>query len=355
MNSDLHGFVRDALAGGASRDAIRTALRDARWPDDEIEAELAAWHDAGLGLPVPRRRVGVSPREAFLYLLLFVALYLVAYHTGAILWALVERTWPDPAVDDSVWDRMREWVRFSVASLLVAFPVYLLTARITGRAVARDPEKRNSGVRRWLTYLTLFNAACVLIGDFIAVLLGLLKGELTVRFMSKAAIVAAIAGWLFTHYMGGLRRDEDEAPRAVPPSVLARVAAAVVVIVALTGLWLAGAPGVVRKQLLDQRRLRELQMLQVSIDDYYSTRKGLPESLAQMVQANPNTSAMLQDPVTREPYGYRSLDSTNYELCATFDAADSLGPDSRRPSTFWSHGAGRKCYRFDTRTRWAPR
>ena len=90
MNEPLHTFVRDALARGVSRDAIRDALREARWPDDEIEAALEAWHDAGLGLPVPRRRVALSPREAFLFLLMFVSLYLVAYHTGAILFVLIE-------------------------------------------------------------------------------------------------------------------------------------------------------------------------------------------------------------------------------------------------------------------------
>lgn len=351
MNSDLHGFVRDALAQGASRDAIRTALRDARWPDDEIEAELAAWHDAGLGLPVPRRRVGVSPREAFLYLLLFVSLYLVAYHTGQILFGLVHRAWPDPALDESLWDRTREWVRFSVATLLVAFPVYLFTSRLIGRAVAKDPEKRNSGVRRWLTYLTLFSAACVLIGDFIAVLLGLLKGELTLRFMSKAAIVAAIAGFLFTHYMRGMRRDEEEAPRALPPSPLARAAGAVVAIVVLTGLWIAGSPGVARRQLLDQRRLRELQAISAAVTDHYHVRSRLPESLDRLARTGTQEGLALQDPVTHEPYAYQPVDSMSYELCATFDAADSLGPYRGKPDPFWRHDAGRACFRFEV-DRW---
>src|SRR5262245_34043308 len=221
VNPDLHAFVREALARGTSRDDVRKALRDARWPEDEIEAELAAWHDAGLGLPVPKRRIGFSPREAFLYLLLFVALYLVAYNVGAILFAWVERTWPDPIMNwEEAWDSRRDWVRFALASVLVAFPVYLYTSRVIGRAVAADPEKRNSGVRRWLTYLTLFNAACVLIGDFIVVLQGLFKGELTARFVSKAAIVAAIGGWMLAHYMSGLRRDEEPTPRQAGPSQL---------------------------------------------------------------------------------------------------------------------------------------
>jgi hypothetical protein len=351
MNPDLHTFVRDALTRGTSRDAIRKALHDARWPADEVEAELAAWHDAGLELPVPRRRVGVSPREAFLYLLLFVALYLVAYHTGAILFAWIERLWPDPAFGDARNDLSREWIRFGVASLLVAFPVYLLTARITGRAVARDPEKRNSGVRRWLTYLTLFNTACVVIGDFIAVLLGLLKGELTGRFLSKAAVVAAIAGWLFTHYMGGLRRDEDDTPRAAPTSWLARAAAAVVVLVVALGLYLAGAPANVRREALDQRRVNELQTLSQDVRGYHEHNGHLPGTLVELEQLSTRPAAGFADPVTSKPYRYQVVDSSSFELCATFDAPDSRGPYGQGETAFWRHAAGEGCFTFKVNTR----
>jgi hypothetical protein len=354
MNADLHTFVREALARGASRDSIRAALRDARWAEDEIESALAAWHDAGLGIPVPRRRVAFSAREAFLYLLMFVALYMVAYHTGAILFALVEFRWPDAAFGDSTLDRMREWVRFGVASLLVAFPVFLLTSRITGRAVAEDPEKRNSGVRRWLTYLTLFNAACVLIGDFIAVLLGLLKGELTARFLSKAGIVAAIAGWLFTHYMGGLRRDEADAPRTSAPSRLARGAGLAVVVVTAVGMWLAGTPGEVRRQMLDQRRLRELAELSQAIDSHHRERGLLPSDLDALYLRRAQSSLPLTDPVTHDRYAYSVLDSVRYELCATFDAADSLGPHDSRVNPFWRHGPGHACFTFEVARRREP-
>jgi len=354
MNADLHTFVREALARGTSRDAIRAALREAHWAEDEIESALGAWLDAGLGLPVPRRRVAFSAREAFLYLLMFVALYMVAYHTGAILFALVEYKWPDAAFGDSLLEHMREWVRLGVASLLVAFPVFLLTSRLTGRAVAQDPEKRNSGVRRWLTYLTLFNAACVLIGDFIAVLLGLLKGELTARFLSKAGIVAAIAGWLFTHYMGGLRRDEADAPRSPAPSMLARGAGLAVLVVTVVGMWLAGAPSGVRKQMLDQRRINELSELSRAVEAHYRLRGSLPSDLDVVYGTRPDLSPSLTDPVTHDRYAYVVLDSVRYELCAIFDSADSLGPNESRVNPFWRHGSGPTCFTFEVARRREP-
>jgi hypothetical protein len=54
-----------------------------------------------------------------------------------------------------------------------------------------------------------------------------------------------------------------------------------------------------------------------------------------------------RDPATGAPYGYRALDSLRYELCATFDSADSLAgryDEPGRSPEFWKHGAGTHCY-----------
>jgi hypothetical protein len=244
---------------------------------------------------------------------------------------------------------MRDGVRLSLASILVAFPVYLFTSRLTGRAVAADPEKRNSGVRRWLTYLTLFNAACMLIGDFIFVLEGVLKGELTARFLSKAAIVAAIGGWMFVHYMGGLRRDESPTPRAGKPSPLARAAGGVVLLVVLLGMWIAGSPATARRQELDQRRVLELSNLSSAIDGEYQGYGHFPPTLDRLMQGRPRAGLAFRDPVTHAPYGYQVLDSVRYELCATFVAPDSVGPYGTSVDPFWRHGAGRTCFTFEVK------
>jgi hypothetical protein len=73
-----------------------------------------------------------------------------------------------------------------------------------------NPVKRLSTIRRWLTYLTLFIAAGVLIGDLITLVYNLLGGELTVRFVLKVITVAAIAGTAFGYYLWDLRREERE-------------------------------------------------------------------------------------------------------------------------------------------------
>lgn len=53
----------------------------------------------------------------------------------------------------------------SLACVMVAFPVYVFTMRYILREVRVQPEKNDSLVRKWLTYIALLVAAGVVVGD----------------------------------------------------------------------------------------------------------------------------------------------------------------------------------------------
>jgi len=205
---ELERFVRDALAAGASRQEVESALAAAGWTPDQVRGALAAYADVAFPVPVPKPRAQLSAREAFLYLLLFSTLYLSAWHLGSLLFDLVNHAFPDAAEPVYRVRSLGQSMRWSVASLVVAFPVFAFLARHIGNDVARDPVKRLSPVRRWLTYLTLFIAAGALIGDLIALVYNVLGGEASLRFLLKVAVVGAIAGGVFGYYLGDLRKEE---------------------------------------------------------------------------------------------------------------------------------------------------
>jgi hypothetical protein len=207
---DLELFVREALAAGQSRPAIEAALAQAGWPREQVDDALGAYADVAFPVPVPKPRPYLSAREAFLYLVLFATLYISAYHLGSLLFDLLDRALPDPADARYGFVDPASSMRFSVASLLVAFPVFLFVARLLGRELARNPVKRLSAVRRWLTYITLFLAAGIVIGDLIAAVYNVLGGELTLRFALKVLVVGAIAGTVFAYYLVDLRHEERE-------------------------------------------------------------------------------------------------------------------------------------------------
>jgi hypothetical protein len=206
-NDELIAFVKEALARGLPRDQIDGALRQAGWRPEQIVRALSAYSAVDFPLPVPRPRATLSAREAFLYLLQFSMLYTVAYNLGSLLFEFVHRAYPDPAVD--YWDPVAA-MRWAVSALVVAFPVFVWVSALNSRMVRADASARLSPVRRWLTYLTLFGAACTLIGDVMMLVYNALGGELTARFVLKVLIVGAIAGIIFWYYLGDLRIDEKD-------------------------------------------------------------------------------------------------------------------------------------------------
>jgi len=209
ISNELLGFVRDALGRGLSRLQIEDALKQAGWDPAQIKGALAEFADIDFPIPVPRPRPYLSAREAFLYLVLFSTLYVSAYNLGTLLFQFINRAFPDPAA--GAWNEYSDTaVRWSVSSLIVAFPVYLYVSLLISRAIRQDPGKRASNIRRWLTYLTLFVAAAVLIGDFTTLVYNFLGGELTTRFVLKVATVGCIAGAIFGYYLWSLRHEEKE-------------------------------------------------------------------------------------------------------------------------------------------------
>jgi Domain of unknown function (DUF5671) len=208
---ELHTFVKEALAQKLPRADVDGALRRSGWSQTQIRGALAEFAEIDFPIPVPRPRPYLDARDAFLYLLLFAMLYTTAYQLGTLIFLLIDQAFPDPAFRTyRSLGGVRNAMRFSIASLIVATPVFLYVSRLTSREIQADPAKRNSKVRRWLTYLTLFVASSVLIGDVIALVYNLLSGELTVRLILKILTIALISGATFTFYLWDIRIDERE-------------------------------------------------------------------------------------------------------------------------------------------------
>jgi hypothetical protein len=209
-NEELLNFVRDALSRGLSRPQIEDALLKAGWESDQVKSALTFFAEIEFPIPVPRPRPYLSAREAFMYLVLFTTLYISAFNLGKLIFQFINRAYPDPPMPAGFGKYTREAIRWSVASLIIAFPVFAYMSRLLSRAVHRDPGKRASRVRKWLTYITLFVAASIIIGDLTTLVYNFLGGEITPRFLLKVLTVGAISGAIFGYYLWDLRQEESE-------------------------------------------------------------------------------------------------------------------------------------------------
>ncbi|MCP6726472.1 MAG: DUF5671 domain-containing protein [Patescibacteria group bacterium] len=206
MNTELYAFVKEALDKKLDRASIRDVLVQAGWNIKEVEKVLSAFAEVDFAIPVPRPKPYLQAREAFLYLISFITLYITAFSFGALVFGFIDKFFPDPL---SYAPALRS-LNTALASIIIAFPVYLFVTWRLSLATLKNPERKDSKVRKWLTYLTLVVAAAVIIGDLIAIVSGLLGGDITIRFLLRAVTIFAITASIFGYYLLDLQKEEKE-------------------------------------------------------------------------------------------------------------------------------------------------
>lgn len=351
MQNELYSFVKESLEKGEGRDAIEQALLQAGWQEEEVKNTLAAFADVQFPVPVPKPKPYLQAREAFLYLISFIALYITAFSFGTLIFAFIDKFFPDPIAFRNFFSR---GLTTAIASIIIAFPLYSFMMWHLRKAEAKDPERRQSKVAKWLTYITLVIAAAIIIGDLIAVVSGLLRGEFTMRFILKALTILAITGSIFGYYLWNLRREEktaeEKALSAQEPPGFKIFRWIVIIVIASSvvyGFILVGSPAQQRLVQFDGRRVSDLQNISVAIDVYWERNEVLPETLEDL-QNQPYFVYSIQDPKTGEAYEYVIVSETEYELCAVFETDTVSSQYQEKPRPFseqiWEHGIGRACF-----------
>jgi MFS family permease len=207
-NQTLDVFVRDALNRGEKRERISAALIAAGWTQTEVDNALDDYAETDLGLAVPKPRAYVSAREAFLYLVLFILLGVVAWNLGSLLFALIDTAIADELDNEyGYFFGSRDMqIRQAIAGLVVGGPLFAWLALHIRKQRRTNPAMQRSRVRKWLTYIALIIASCTLIGDAISLVYSFLAGELSSRLFLKLLVVAILAGGVFFYFI----RDAEQ-------------------------------------------------------------------------------------------------------------------------------------------------
>lgn len=332
-SNELQPFIDAAKERGAADEFLATLLTRRGWPAGDVYAALGEWWERRTGVGVPARRSAAeNARDAFLYLLAFSTLATWASALGSLWFQLIEYWVPDAVTSPHVYN-FRSTVTLQMACILVALPVYLFVMRIILRETRANPERIESGVRKWLTYIALLLAATGVVCDLVTFVDFFLRGEITVRFVLKCAVVLAICGSIFWYYLGFLRGRSAN-------RLFAGLAAAGAAAALLFGMSLAGTPGVQRHIEADFRRVQDLRSIAGAINGMTPP----PRFLAEAAATRP--ALRIKDPETGRAYEYTLKDGKTFELCATFAAPDDLRA-RQYGSEFWSHPKGRACFAFE--------
>jgi hypothetical protein len=290
---------------------------------------------------LPKRN---TPRDLFLHLLAIVTLYWSSITFVGILWQFINKFFPDVLWYGDIG--RTELIRFFVSSLIIVFPVFILVSWYLNNIYRRETVVRESKIRKWLIYLTLFIAALVIIIDLVSTINMLMGGEITIRFILKALSVLIVAAIIFWYYLDDVRREI--------PTKLAKyfawISGVLVLSAIICGIIIAGTPATARLQAFDQQKVSDLTGIQWEIVQYWQAKGTLPKSLSALTDKISGYTAP-QDPQTKQPYEYIITNESNlsFQLCAIFNKLSQekntmpyyAGPEI---SQNWNHGIGRVCF-----------
>lgn len=339
--------IESALAAGISEQSLIGILSARGWSERDIYSALAGYHERHTGIQFPQRTgAGASAREAFFYLLIFSTLATWTIGLGSLAISLIDRWFADPLFAGSGQQFNAYTVAASLAAIIVSFPLFLLVSRVVASDIQTHPDRIDSSIRKWLTYMALVIAAAVFMGDLITALTYLLRGEITSRFMAKSFVVLVLSGGVFYYYFGGLKRIEDFSLVRRRDRMMAAVASAIVVLMLILGFWQLGPPRIQREKRADLQRANGLYQLSDAVNNYWTENHSqLPATLSQLPSGLPS------DPVTHQPYKYLPGQNGKYSLCATFAQSSYWNPNSKIPrdGNPWGHPAGYYCFQLDAR------
>jgi hypothetical protein len=162
--TEVQTFIAAAKSQGASDEILVSLLRDRGWPERLIYDALAGYYEDRTGMPIPARgATGGAAKDTFVYLLSLITLGIWTCSAASILFTVIDRWFPDPALTSSYSYQVSS-LAWQMASIIVAFPIYLWLMRVLLTDIEAHPEKSFSAVRKWFTYLALFITAFVLVG-----------------------------------------------------------------------------------------------------------------------------------------------------------------------------------------------
>jgi hypothetical protein len=98
----------------------------------------------------------VTPKDFFLWAAAMIFFYWSIFALIALLFAYIDHAFPDALV--GYVDPYSSGMRFSMASIIVFFPLYLYLMYVIRKDIMRDPSRNELWVRRWLIVLTIFVA-----------------------------------------------------------------------------------------------------------------------------------------------------------------------------------------------------
>lgn len=289
--------------------------------------------------------IKMTPKDFFLYAGAMVTLYWSAGSLIALLFAISNALFPDTL---GTFDSYSSGMRFSIASLVIVFPVSVFLFIKIKKDVQSNPEKLLLSIRRWFFALTIFITAVAIIADGIYLLNTFLGGEVTARFVSKVLSVLVVSGLVFWYSLLEFRMQSGSPVQKQTAFVFG--VPILVLVAVIYGFTVMGSPATARSLRLDAERVHHIETIQWQVVNYWQQKERFPKALEELEDPISGYKNPV-DPETGVLYEYIMGEGLTFSLCATFElptpsattnATDAYLRD--RPNQGFTHDAGYTCF-----------
>lgn len=299
----------------------------------------------------------LAPKNFFLQIGIVATLYISTISFLIFIFNIINNAYPTNLGYDYYgyppYNPYSDGIRYSISVLIVMFPLFIWLSRIHRKNMEVEMGKE-SRLRKWLLFLTVFLTSTVMVVDLIVLINRFLGGnDLSTAFVLKVLTVFAVSALIFYFYLKDIKGYWNQNIKKA--KVFGYVVCIVVLLSVVGGFFVIGSPAEARKRLEDSERITALQNIQWQILGYYQTKGALPQKLDDL--KDPISGYIpATDPVTREPYEYIAGTNLSFKLCADFGTSSdtsniipSKAPLETYPSDpfvsgVWTHGAGHTCF-----------
>lgn len=266
--------------------------------------------------------------DVLVYLLIIISLITSLYHVINILFSVIDFKFGDTLYN--VYESYNDGIRFSIASLIVMFPIYLGLSVYVAKSITKDLSKVESWPRKFTIFASIFITSLTLIGSLVSILYKFLGGELTTAFALKVLVVILLALTVGGYYLYNLYRNFSK--KTCIAKVFGIVSLVLVVVSITLGIIVFGTPSEVRAKKYDSERLSDMSAIQGQVLYYWQQRKVLPDTLMQLNDPLQGFAVPL-DPRTKTSYTYEIIKQSKvvtengkqvpteamFKLCANFE------------------------------------
>lgn len=206
-SSDLDNYIKTAKGQGIPDDKIKETLVKSGWSEVEVDEALSIKDSTGEHLPpppVPHFGMWV----AFQYVILFVSLYISSLAFAGVAHYTVNKLIPDTLERATYYFSENDYLlRWYLASLIVAFPIFAAMFLILKRQTINKPMIKNIRARKQLIYITLTVTFLIMVIDLIKTIYDFLNGAVTTRSLANFVVTVIISGSIFLYFLFEVRED----------------------------------------------------------------------------------------------------------------------------------------------------